>query len=160
AKLWQTVCTRPVDQVDGPAGQCRLMHLALCYDPVPEVRRLIFIATPHRGSPLASGQLRELGTRLCLRSSPFHQARPILLASNTPDTFTPEFRTEFPTSAGELSPEHPLMMCLNELATDSSVRSHSIIADLRDPPRPGTTDGMVPYWSSHLEGVASELLVH
>ncbi|MEI4914024.1 hypothetical protein Q8G39_28660, partial [Klebsiella pneumoniae] len=25
---------------------------------------------------------------------------------------------------------------------------------------PGATDGIVPYWSSHLDGVASESLVH
>jgi hypothetical protein len=34
------------------------------------------------------------------------------------------------------------------------------MADLRDPPKPDGTDGLVPYSSSHLEGVASELLVH
>ena len=64
------------------------------------------------------------------------------------------------TSAGELAPGHPLLLRLCDLGIDSSVRSHSVIADLRDPPRPDGTDGIVPYSSSHLDGVASELLVH
>jgi hypothetical protein len=46
------------------------------------------------------------------------------------------------------------------LGIDSSVRSHSVIADLHDPPKSDGTDGIVPYSSSHLDGVASELLVH
>src|SRR5262249_13349012 len=36
----------------------------------------------------------------------------------------------------------------------------SIIADRSDPPRAGGTDGVVPYASAHLDGVASELLIH
>ncbi len=33
------------------------------------------------------------------------------------------------------------------------------IADRRDPPRPGGSDGLVPYESAHLDGTASEFLV-
>jgi hypothetical protein len=82
-----------------------------------------------------------------------------VLANNGLDAFTPGYLEEHPTSAGELAPGHPFLMGLCDLGIDSSVRSHSIIADLRNPPGPGATDGIVPYSSSHLEGVASELLV-
>jgi pimeloyl-ACP methyl ester carboxylesterase len=160
SRLWQTICSRSIDQVCGPPEDRRFLQQTFCYVPVPEVRRVIFIATPHRGSPLARGRLRELGTRLCWRPSRFRQARELLLASNESDMFTPGFRGELPTSAGELAPEHPLLMGLCDLGIDSSVSSHSIIADLRDPPGPGASDGIVPYSSSHLEGVSSELLVH
>ena len=159
SRLWQTVCARPIDQLGGPPEDCRLLQQAFCYKPVPEVQRVVFIATPHRGSPLAIGPLRGLGTRLCWRPSRFLQALQTVLANNEPDVFTRDFLEEHPTSAGELAPGHPLLMGLCDLGIDSSVRSHSIIADLRDPPGPGGTDGIVPYSSSHLEGVASELLV-
>jgi hypothetical protein len=66
----------------------------------------------------------------------------------------------FLTSVSELALGHPLLLSLCDLPMNPSVNSHSIIADLRDPPRPGATDGIVPYVSSHLEGAASELLVH
>jgi hypothetical protein len=82
-----------------------------------------------------------------------------VLANNEPDLFTPEFLEELPTSAGELAPGHRLLMALCDLQIEPSVRSHSIIADFRDTPGPGATDGIVPYSSSHLEGVDSELLV-
>jgi pimeloyl-ACP methyl ester carboxylesterase len=160
SRLWQTVCARPIDQVGGPPEDCRLLQQAFCYKPVPEVRRVVFITTPHRGSPLASGRLREVGTRLCGGPSRFRQAREMLLASNKHDRFTLGFRGELPTSVNELAPGHALLLALCDLGIDPSVRAHSIIADLRDPPGPGATDGIVPYSSSHLDGVASESLVH
>ena len=74
-----------------------------------------------------------------------------MLANNESAVFTRDFLKEHPTSAGELAPGHPLLMGLCDLGIDSSVRYHSIIADLRDPPGPGATDGIVPYSSSHRE---------
>ena len=160
SRLWQTVCARPIDQVGSPPEDCRLLQQAFCYKPVPEVRRVVFITTPHRGSPLASGRLREVGTRLCGGPSRFRQAREMLLASNKHDRFTLGFRGELLTSVNELAPGHALLLALCDLGIDPSVRAHSIIADLRDPPGPGATDGIVPYTSSHLEDVDSERLVH
>jgi hypothetical protein len=160
SRLWQTVCERPIDQVGGPTEDRRLMRQVFCYEPVPEVRQIVFITTPHRGSPLASGFLGGLGTQLCVRPSRFRQAREALLASNEPDLFAPGFRDELPTSVGELATGHPLLTALCDLGIDPSVRSHSIIADLRNPPAPGASDGIVPYSSSHLERVASEVLIH
>jgi pimeloyl-ACP methyl ester carboxylesterase len=159
-QLWQTVCTRPIEPLIGPTEECRLEQQVFFYKPVPEVRRVIFIATPHRGSPLASGRLRELGAQLCWWPNRFRQAHEVLLSQNEPDVFARGFHRQLATSADELDPEHPLLLRLCDLGIDSSVRSHSIIADLRDPPSPDGTDGIVPYSSSHLDGVASELLVH
>jgi pimeloyl-ACP methyl ester carboxylesterase len=159
SRLWQTVCARPIDQIGGPLEDCRLLQQAFDYKPVPEVRRVVFIATPHRGSPLASGPLRGFGARLCDRPSRFNQALQVVLANNEPALFAPEFLEELPTSTDELASGHRLLVGLCDLQIEPSVRSHSIIADFRDPPGPGATDGIVPYSSSHLEGVDSELVV-
>jgi hypothetical protein len=160
SRLWQTVCEQPVDHVPGPAEDRQLLRQAYFYEPVPEVRRVVFVATPHRGSPLASGSIRRLGTWLCGQPSRFLRAFQNVLANDDATLLTPRFRGELPTSVNELAPGHAFLMALCELGIDPSVRSHSIIADLRNPPGPGATDGIVPYWSSHLEGVVSETLVH
>ena len=83
-RLWQTVCARPIDQVIGPTEECQLLRQAFFYKRVPEVRRVIFIATPHRGSPLASGRLKELGTQLCWRPNRFFRAHELVLSNNEP----------------------------------------------------------------------------
>ena len=79
-RLWQTVCDLPIDKVAGPQDDCLLLRRVYCYERVPEVRRLVFIATPHRGSPLASGLFRDLGSRLCDRASRFREARSAIMA--------------------------------------------------------------------------------
>ena len=63
--LWRTVSAKPPDGMSGPVEDVRLMREAFLYERLPEVRRLIFIATPHRGSSLARGVLGDLGTRIC-----------------------------------------------------------------------------------------------
>jgi pimeloyl-ACP methyl ester carboxylesterase len=158
--LWQTVCARGTDKAAGPAEEWELLRHTFCYEPVPEVRRVIFITTPHRGSPLTGGLLRGVGTQLCGGSSRFRQAREVLLAKNDPELFTARFRGELPTSVGELAPGHALLSALCDQKIDPSVSCHSIIADLGDPPGRLATDGIVPYWSSHWAGAESELLVH
>jgi len=160
SRIWQTISSRPVDRIVGPPEECQLIRQVFCYEPVPEVRRLIFIGTPHRGSPIVCGLVRTLGTRICDRENRFREAREALLAQNEPDFFVAGFRGEYPTAVDELASGHPLLTALCDLGIDRSVRSHSIIADLHDPPGPGASDGLVPYSSSHLESADSEVLFH
>jgi pimeloyl-ACP methyl ester carboxylesterase len=159
-RLWQTVSDLPADKIAGPQKDRLLLRQVYCYERVPEVRRVVCIATPHRGTPLAGGLVRDLGTRLCDRGSQFSEARLMIIGRNDPRTFVAAFRRENPTSLGELAEGHPLLAALCDLGIDPSVRCHSIIAELHDPPKAGATDGIVPYSSSHLECAESELLFH
>jgi pimeloyl-ACP methyl ester carboxylesterase len=160
SRLWETISIQPPDRLDGPAEARECLRQAFLFKPLPGVRRLIFIATPHRGSRLDRGAVRALGTRLIRHSEPVQRAHATLLASNRPDFFLHTFREGLPTSVDQLTWDHPLLLALRDAEIDPAVDYHSIIADLRDPPRAGGTDGVVPYASAHLDGVASELLIH
>jgi hypothetical protein len=48
---------------------------------------------------------------------------------------------------------------MNKLRIDKRVPYHSIIGDRGRGDSPNSTDGVVPYWSSHLEGARSEKIV-
>ena len=133
---------------------------ALCFKPLAGVRRIIFIATPHRGSRLDRGAIHELGSRFIRHGDLLQRAYATLLASNRPDFFLNTFREGLPTSVDQLTWDHPLLLALRDVGIDPAVTYHSIIADLGDPPRAGGTDGVVPYASAHLDGAASELLIH
>jgi hypothetical protein len=50
-------------------------------------------------------------------------------------------------------------MGLSDLKLGDDVAAHSAIADLRSLPWGSGSDGLVPYDSTHLDGVASESLV-
>jgi pimeloyl-ACP methyl ester carboxylesterase len=158
-RLWRLVSDRPIDELAGEPDDRELFRRALIYKPRPEVRRVVFIATPHRGSRVDRGGLERLGSRLVRLPDPLRASHDRLLARNAPEFFTERFRKGLPTSIDELEWQSPILMRLDELGLAPTITAHSIIAVRRDPPVAGGSDGLVPYESAHLDGVASESLV-
>ncbi len=64
SKLWDLMARRPFEKLAGPTDARDMLRRELIFEPVTEARRLIFIATPHRGSRLVCGAVREIGNRL------------------------------------------------------------------------------------------------
>jgi len=159
ARLWRLVSDRPAQDLAGDKTDCDLLRSALVFRPLPGVRRVVFIATPHRGSRVDRGGLGRLGSRLVRLPDPLRAAYARLIASNGPDFFIERFRKGLPTSIDELEWQSPMLMGLDELGLAPNVTAHSIIADRRDPPRAGGSDALVAYESAHLNGGASESLV-
>jgi pimeloyl-ACP methyl ester carboxylesterase len=159
-KLWDLMTDRSFETLAGPKKARELLQSEMVFKPLPEVGRLIFIATPHRGSRLACAPIRGVATLVVGSHAPFQRSYASLLASNGPDAFTPTFRAGMPTSLDELSWEHPLLLAIDGLPFNADVKRHSIIADLRKTGRPGEGDGLVPYASAHHPGANSELLVN
>ena len=60
-RLWQLMTDRPIDQLAGEPNDRELFRRALIYKPRPEVRRVVFIATPHRGSRVDTGRIGPYG---------------------------------------------------------------------------------------------------
>ena len=158
-RLWRLVSDRPFDDLAGDPEDRDLFRRALFFRPRPEVRRVVFIATPHRGSPVDRGRLQRLGARLVRLPEPLRAAHGRLVERNGPGFFNERLREGLPTSIDELEWGAPVLTGLSELGLAPGVAAHSIVADHRDPPRAGEGDGLVPYDSAHLDGVASEVLV-
>jgi hypothetical protein len=53
----------------------------------------------------------------------------------------------------------PLLDAILKLPMKPGVPYHSIIGDRGRGDTPESSDGVVPYWSSHLDGAASETIV-
>src|SRR4051812_18628498 len=160
SNLWELRSPQPFEKLVGPPEDRDLLREVVFFKSRPEVRRLIFIATPHRGSRLDRGIIRRVGGRLCRLPDALKQVHQRLLARNGPAFFTPMLRGRLPTSIDQLAWEHPELQALVALGIDPGVAYHSIMADFRDPPLAGGTDGVVSYASAHLDGASSELLVH
>jgi hypothetical protein len=62
-----------------------------------------------------------------------------------------------PNSVWGLKPSNPALAVLN--SAPISVPYHSIIGDRGKGDSPNSTDGVVPYWSSHLAGAKSECIL-
>jgi pimeloyl-ACP methyl ester carboxylesterase len=158
-RLWRLISDHPIDELAGEPGDRDLFRRALIFEPQPEVRRVIFIATPHRGSHVDRGSLHHLGTRLVRLPDALRAAHGRLLARNGSEFFREHIRGGLPTSIDELEWGSPILTALHDLRLSPAVQVHSIIADRGNPPRPGGTDGLVPYASAHLDGAASERII-
>jgi hypothetical protein len=62
-----------------------------------------------------------------------------------------------PNSVSGLSPKNPTLQIVNDARITAPY--YSIIGDRGKGDTPNSTDGVVPYWSSHLDGAKSELIV-
>jgi pimeloyl-ACP methyl ester carboxylesterase len=158
-RLWHEVSDRPFEQLVGEPEDRNLFGQALLIKPLREVRRVVFIATPHRGSKLDGGWLQRLGERFVRGTDPLRAAYERLMARNNPGFFKEELRKGLPSSIEELQWETPFLRSLHDLGTAPDVTFHSIIAVRPDRLPEERTDGLVSYASAHLEGTRSELVI-
>lgn len=158
--LWQTFFERPVD----PARRERLAVLEpyLTLAPLPQVDRAIFLASPHRGSPMAHAWIGRAASRL---------VRLPASALQTLTSLADAIGGELPlqanalrhrrlSSVAYLSDEDRYLRATSTLPIAPNVTYHSIIGRI-DPQvaLAQSSDGVVPYASAHLDGGASEQVV-
>lgn len=158
-KLWDAIFRKPPEQLDVSEPVRARIVSALKFKPQPEVKRLLFITTPQRGSNLAGMNIvRRLASFIRLPVDTLLMSQQ-LLKGNT-DALSPQIRDwgffAF-LSIGTLSNEHPFYDGLN--AVPIPVPYHSIIGQFGRKPLLDSSDGAVPYWSAHLEGAKSEKVV-
>lgn len=162
-RLWVNIFGSTPDKLQLSQQELEALRAYLEYKPNPYVSRVIFVATPHRGSELADGTLGAIGRKLV--SLPGHiigdtfsvlkdqgpQSGPLhdLLAKGVP------------TSIDNLSPKSPYVQTSINLPMRPGLHIHSIIGNKKQKPLtdPKCSDGFVPYTSAHLDGVESELIV-
>jgi pimeloyl-ACP methyl ester carboxylesterase len=158
-RLWSEVSDRPFDELVGEPDDRDIFGQVLLVKPLPGVRRVVFIATPHRGSRLGGGWLRTLSARLVGGTEPLRSVFGRLVARNQPGFFKEGFRNGLPTSIEELEWEAPFLKSLGDLPASPGVKFHSIIAVRPDCLQAERTDGVVSYASAHLESAGSEIVV-
>jgi pimeloyl-ACP methyl ester carboxylesterase len=155
--FWDTVSSTPLEETRFSDENKEFLRNVLFVEPLPFVRRVIFLATPHRGSYLAGPQfVRRLAQRLVRLPSD------VVRMSADFAALAPNRRIageRVPTSIDNMSPGNPFIGALAELPVVPDVTAHSIVAVDGDGPLEKESDGVVKYASAHVEGVESELVV-
>ena len=157
-RFWQLHSDRPFKEILGPPEVLTELRQFLFFEPMPSVRRVVYLATPHRGSDLSRGMIGRVSSSLIEDSDHIHKLLSTLIADN-PDAFDRKRFRRLPNSIETLSTNNPVLTALMEMKSGPDVTFHSIIGANRPGPPADSTDGVVPYRSSHLDGVASEKLV-
>ncbi len=158
--IYDGIFKKPIDQIQVSQENRRLLREGLLYQPLTEPSRVVFMAVPHRGSPMASMQLSMWISKLIRlpKTVTIELLDTTLLAVN--DVMQGENPSKrIPTSINSLSPTAPTTVALNKLQLPKRITFHSIIGDRGKGDTPNSSDGVVPYWSSHVQPVASEKIV-
>jgi hypothetical protein len=156
--FWDKYFGKPPDQVPMNAKDKQLLEHALIFEHRPDVSRVIFFSTPHRGAGLATNWIGRIG--IALIRLPVNMVSVGVTATKfliTPGNSAR--KPHFPTSIDTLSPYNPFVETMNTLPIADHIPYHSIIGDRGRGDTPNSSDGVVPYWSSHLEGAVSERIV-
>jgi len=160
--LWNATFALPISKVDPNLKELPELKRLMYFEPKPYIKRVIFIAVPHRGSDMADGLLArymarrvEMPDDLDKFAADLLKDAPGLMRPGAADLFV----HGYPNSIEVLAPNSPELMALAKLPIDPAVPFHSIMGDRGLGGGTNSTDGVVPYWSSHLRGAASEAIV-
>ena len=139
-----------------------LIEEGLLYQPLTDPKRIVFMAVPHRGSPMANFR----GTALLNNLIRLPKKLTVGLLDAARVSFTEHAsqneaveKVNLPTSISSLSPKSRAYAGLNQLPLPENIKFHSIVGDKGHGDTPKSSDGVVPYWSSHVKQVESELIV-
>ena len=129
----------------------------LRFKPLQGVTTAIFLAAPHQGTPYADASwARYLASFVKL---------PLSIVNKLGEMTLMIFGQDLPreinmTGVDNLSAKDPTIRVLAKLPISRNVTYYSIIGrENADGPLEESSDGIVPYWSSHLEGAASEKVI-
>lgn len=165
--LWRSMSDKSIEDLDTPPEMKLLLRKWTFIEPLPFVKRVVYISTPFRGSFQARGWVRNAVRRIV--SIPIGiLALPYNVLAGNPNIVSNLFRqlklpvevgNKLPSSVDGMSPSNPLLQALAKMPVATGVKAHSIIAIDGDDEPPKGNDGVVEYKSARQEGVESEYIV-
>ncbi|MES2708429.1 MAG: alpha/beta hydrolase [Verrucomicrobiota bacterium] len=161
--LWNKFFPKPPEKTAMSDKSKKFFTDSLIFNHRAEIGRVIFISAPLRGADMAGGWIGKLGARLVRApSSLLNVGQEGLKFVSVKNSVSPTKR--LPNSVDTLSPNNNFVKALTTLPLAPGIPYHSIMGDRgkggnKDHTKPMNSDGLVPYWSSHLDGAVSELEV-
>jgi pimeloyl-ACP methyl ester carboxylesterase len=157
-RFWDAAVKVPLAQLEAKPATRALLEKTMFFTPLPCVKRVVFIATPHQGSFQVSSLVLNLVRRLITLPATVVGGLNEL-AQNNPNAFSLTTFGGMPNAVGNMRPGNRFVRTLSASPLAPGVIAHSIIAVRGEGPFASGNDGVVAYKSAHLEGVASEQVV-
>ena len=157
-KLWLKIFGKPPAQTQLSPRARELFTDALIFRHRNEIGRVIFISSPLRGSEMASGWAGRIGSMLVKAPANLLSAGADALKVETYQGDDLRLK-RIPNSVDTLAPNNRFVKAINTIPITPGIPYHTICGDRGRGDAPKSSDGVVPYWSSHLDLAQSELVV-
>jgi len=156
--VWLKVFGKPPAQTPLSPQTKQMLEDTLIFEHRSEIGRAIMVCGPHRGSDLATNWLARFGASLVKSPSKLIKLGPEVFKLMTADTSSLHLN-RLPNSVDTLAPNNRFVKAVAPLPLAPGIPFHSIMGDRGRGDTPNSSDGLVPYWSSHLAGAKSETIV-
>jgi pimeloyl-ACP methyl ester carboxylesterase len=158
AEIWDAIARLPFDQFVIPEDYREFVHDAFFFEPSSFIKRVVFIATPHDGSGLASRGIGRFAS-ITVKQPPGPKQVHDEVALLNPGALWPYYEKRLPTTVDVLEPTAPILRAVRRLPIPCWVTTHSIIGKSHHSFLSGPDDCVVPVSSAQIEGTCSELIV-
>ena len=156
--LWRQFSDTNLEELAIPDETRKEMLRVLDFQPRSDIRRVIFVAVPHRGSPTALKPISNFfANKIRFYIPEIERMRPHLLTK-----LNESARRELAAPANSirfLRANSPLLESILKLPIAPQVHLHTILGDRGRGDGEAGSDGIVPYWSTHLPAAVSEKIV-
>lgn len=156
--LWNSVANRSLEQLNLPEQFRDELRQYFYFTPSPDVKCVVYMGTPHRGSAYAQRCIGRLMSKLVRRPA-WEQARHQQMIDANPGVFSEEVRQRIPTSIDLLDPDSHLLQAIKDLQVSPNVTQHSVIGDYAWRIGFGRSDLVVPVKSAREPASVSELVI-
>jgi len=156
-RFWNIISKVPFDKAELDPETRDLLARALFVKALPFVKRVIFIATPHHGSYMASNYFVKFGNKLINLPGGLAKSAVQIAQLREPGVLGTPFT--IPTALDNMDASNRFIKALSATPIAPGVHANSIIAVKGSGPVEDGNDGVVEYKSAHIDGVESELVV-
>jgi len=160
--FWDLVSNRRPEELNMSAEELKQLRASMFFEANRSIRRVITIASPHRGSNMANSTARWLGKNVIQLPERLAR-RGYRLRMENPGQILPTSPTHIGTSIDSLATDSSFFPVMLEAERSPQVRYHNIVGEMPSnwlfAKLSVRGDGVVPYESAHLDDVASEISV-
>jgi hypothetical protein len=157
-QFWDKLTRKPFDTIDVRPETRETLRQSLFFTPLPFVRRVIFVATPHRGALTAQGRIGAIAIRLIKLPATMLGQMTEAVRGIGDEALVAELKR--PTTAVDnMNPRNRFVRTLASIPVPAQTPAHSIIAVKTDGPTEDGNDGVVAYRSAHIDEAVSEVVV-
>jgi pimeloyl-ACP methyl ester carboxylesterase len=156
--FWKQFTDTPPEKLKISAAAKGNLLKIVNFEPREDISRVVFVSTPHQGSQLAMNPLADFFSNL-VRLPHLITSRDRLVLVNSIRNHLRDLFVAPANSIRFLRAKSPLLLAILKLPMSERVTYHSVIGDQGKGDTPDSSDGVVPYWSSHLSNAKSEKIV-